>query len=254
MVHRTENVPEEGCKRKPVTSLVPSVARTIFGEQLPIVCRYAELLADQGVLRGLIGPREVERLWERHLLNCAVVAELIEPYSTVLDVGSGAGLPGLPLAIARPDLRICLVEPMARRVAWLTEVITELGLSVEVVRGRAEEERVRTQLAGVDVVTARAVAPLARLTEWCLPLVRHDGWLLALKGANVGEEIERDAAAVARAGGDQPLIARCGVGLLETPATVAKIKQVDGPPGRRATSRRGQDRCPRERPSRRSEL
>lgn len=244
MVHRTENTPEER-KGKPVTPPVPSVAKTIFAEQLPVACRYAELLVDQGVIRGLIGPREVERLWERHLLNCAVIGELIEPHRTVLDVGSGAGLPGLPLAIARPDLRVCLVEPMARRVAWLTEVITELGLSVEVVRGRAEEERVRVQLIGADVVTARAVAPLARLVGWCLPLVRHGGWLLALKGANVGEEIERDAAAVARAGGDQPLITRCGVGLLETPTTVARIKRVDGPPDRRGPSLRGQDRCGR---------
>lgn len=109
--------------------------------------------------RGLIGPREVDRLWDRHLLNSAVVGERIPKGATVVDVGSGAGLPGIPLAIARPDLELTLVEPMARRVEWLTEVIEELELDVRVTRGRAEERAVRAEIGTVDVVTARAVAP-----------------------------------------------------------------------------------------------
>ncbi|MER2093793.1 MAG: 16S rRNA (guanine(527)-N(7))-methyltransferase RsmG, partial [Saccharopolyspora rectivirgula] len=142
----------------------------MFGDRLELAEKFAELLREHGIQRGLIGPREVDRLWERHLLNSAVVAELLPPNSRVVDVGSGAGLPGIPLAIVRPDIEMVLLEPMARRVAWLEEAVTELGLDVEVVRGRAEEGPVRDELAGQDVVTARAVAPMERLAKWCLPL------------------------------------------------------------------------------------
>jgi 16S rRNA (guanine527-N7)-methyltransferase len=149
--------------------------------------RYAGLLATEGVTRGLIGPREVPRLWDRHLLNCALLAPLIPQSATVADLGSGAGLPGLVLAIARPDLRISLVEPMARRVAFLEEVRAELGLtSVEVVRERAEQWR---EPPTYDVVTARALAPLSRLLSWGMPLVATDGTLLAMKGVSADEEI-----------------------------------------------------------------
>ena len=128
---------------------VPEPARAVFGDRLPLAERFTAMLVEQGVRRGLIGPREVDRIWERHLLNSAVLAELLTPESRVVDVGSGAGLPGIPLAIARPDVELVLLEPMARRVAWLQEVVEELDLGVEVVRGRAEEAAVRDPLTGL---------------------------------------------------------------------------------------------------------
>ncbi|WDV32203.1 16S rRNA (guanine(527)-N(7))-methyltransferase RsmG [Streptomyces sp. AD16] len=159
----------------------PAVAREVFGERFPDAVRYAELLADAGVRRGLIGPREVPRLWERHLLNCAVLSEAIDEGVSVCDVGSGAGLPGIPLALVRPDLNITLLEPLLRRTTFLTEVVELLGLDhVTVVRGRAEE--VLGKLPPVHVVTARAVAPLERLAGWGVPLLRPYGEMLALKG------------------------------------------------------------------------
>ena len=139
---------------------LPDNAKLVFGEHLDGAVAFATMLAEHGVERGLIGPREVDRIWDRHLLNSAVIAELLPQNCRVVDVGSGAGLPGIPLAIARPDLELTLLEPMARRVAWLTEVVDTLGLAVKVVRGRAEEAAVRERLSGSDVVTARAVAPL----------------------------------------------------------------------------------------------
>jgi 16S rRNA (guanine527-N7)-methyltransferase len=168
---------------------VPAAARGVFGsDRLPLAERYAALLATEGVLRGLIGPREAPRLWDRHLLNCAVLGEAIPTDVAVCDIGSGAGLPGLVLAIARPDLRITLVEPLLRRTTFLEEVVDELGLfGVTVVRGRAEEVKARH---GFDVVTSRAVAPLERLLRWSMPLVAPHGALVAMKGASVAEEIE----------------------------------------------------------------
>jgi 16S rRNA (guanine527-N7)-methyltransferase len=160
------------------------VVERVFGDGASGAIKFAALLADHGVERGLIGPREVDRLWERHLFNSAVLAELVPQDCRVVDVGSGAGLPGVPLAIARPDIRLTLLEPMARRVAWLQEVVDTLGLDVEVMRGRAEEPEVRRRLGGSDIVTARAVAPLEKLARWCLPLLRSGGQLLALKGAS----------------------------------------------------------------------
>src|SRR4051794_3351160 len=145
-------------------------ARSVFGDHLPLAEHYAQLLATDGVVRGLIGPREAPRLWDRHLLNCAVLSELIDTDAYVVDVGSGAGLPGIVLAIARPDLLVTLVEPLARRCDFLVEAVEALALEerVEVVRARAEEYT--GPLA--DIVTARAVAPLDRLAGWCLPLAR----------------------------------------------------------------------------------
>ena len=139
-------------------------------------------------VRGLIGPREAPRLWDRHLLNCAVLAEVMPERRDVCDIGSGAGLPGLVLAIARPDLTVTLVEPLLRRTTFLEEVVAELGLdSVEVVRGRAEELHGQRTF---DVVTSRAVAPLERLLRWSMPLVAPRGALVAMKGSSVDEEIE----------------------------------------------------------------
>ena len=152
------------------TPSTPAAARRAFpSERLALAERYAAILATDGVVRGLIGPREAPRLWERHLLNCAAVGALVPQGSTVCDVGSGAGLPGLVLAVARPDLEVELVEPLLRRTTFLNEAVAALELeNVTVTRGRAE------QLHGVrrfDVVTSRAVAPLTRLLEWSMPLV-----------------------------------------------------------------------------------
>jgi 16S rRNA (guanine527-N7)-methyltransferase len=197
-------------------------ALALFGERLPLATEYARRLATDGVVRGLIGPRETERLWDRHLLNCAAVADLIPSGLSVVDVGSGAGLPGIVLAVARPDLAVVLVEPLARRTAFLSEVVSELGLDhVSVVRARAEDA-VGT-LSPADIVTARAVAPLDRLAGWCLPLARVGGRLLALKGATAADEIAEHRAAVARLGGGEPAVRTCGAGLLDAPTTVVEV-------------------------------
>ena len=159
----------------------------MFASRLSLAERYAAWLADAGVVRGLIGPREVPRVWDRHLLNCAVVADAVPPGATVADIGSGAGLPGLVLAIRRPDLRVTLVEPLLRRTTFLDEVVADLGLDqVEVVRGRAEELHGSRRF---DVVTSRAVAPLEKLLGWCLPLCAPEGIVLAMKGSSAAEEV-----------------------------------------------------------------
>lgn len=182
--------------------------------------RYAALLASDGVVRGLIGPREVGRLWSRHLANCAVLEELVPAEARVADVGSGAGLPGLPLALVRPDVRVVLVEPLLRRATFLTEAVAALGLAdrVEVLRGRAEDVSLE-----VDVVTARAVAPLDRLAGWTLPLARRGGTLLALKGEGAVEEIEASAPALEKVGGGRAEVLECGVGLVDPPTTVVRV-------------------------------
>ncbi len=146
------------------------------------------MLADEGELRGLIGPREVPRLWRRHILNSAAVGSLLPASGTVADVGSGAGLPGIVLAIMRPDLEFDLIEPMERRADWLAEVIEALDLdNVTIHQVRAEElHKKRTY----DVVTARAVAGMDKLLRFTVPLIGAGGRLLALKGRRVYEEIE----------------------------------------------------------------
>jgi 16S rRNA (guanine527-N7)-methyltransferase len=202
-----------------------SVCQTLFGDRLPLAERFVSLLAEHGVTRGLIGPRELDRLWDRHVLNSAAIAELVPDGASVVDVGSGAGLPGIPLAIARPDLRVVLLEPMARRVAWLTEVVESLGLAARVVRGRAEEPDVRRSVGGADVVTARAVASLAKLAGWCLPLVAPGGTLLALKGESANEELTRDLAQVRRIGGTDESVVTCGADVLPVPTTVVVVRR-----------------------------
>ena len=162
----------------------------MFGAAYERAVAFAELLAGAGTERGVIGPREVPRLWARHLLNSAVIGELVPAGARVIDVGSGAGLPGVPLALARPDVEVVLLEPLARRVAFLEEAVAGLA-NVSVVRGRAEEGHTRRALGLADVVTARAVAPLDRLAGWCLPLVKPGGTLLALKGASGGRRAGR---------------------------------------------------------------
>jgi len=201
------------------------VARTVFGGRYAAAERYVAMLAGPGLVRGLIGPREADRLWERHMLNSAVLGELVADGLQVLDVGSGAGLPGIPLALARPDLTVVLLEPMARRVAWLTEVVAELGLPVRVHRGRVEDAGIRAELGGWDVVTARAVAPLGRLASWCLPLVVPDGRLLAVKGERAADEAARDALAVRSAGGTAVEIVQCGAAVVRPPTTVVVVRR-----------------------------
>ena len=173
----------------PAVPPAPEVARSVFGPGLADAERYVARLATDGVTRGLIGPREVPRLWDRHVLNSAAVAEAVPQGARVVDVGSGAGLPGIPLALARPDLRLTLVEPMARRVEFLEEVVAELGAPWRVVRGRAEERSVRAAVGPVDVVTARAVAALPRLVSWCRGLLRPGAQLVALVGSRAVEEL-----------------------------------------------------------------
>lgn len=161
-------------------------ARRVFGDQFGLAQRYVDLLIKRGVDRGLIGPREVHRVWPRHILNSVAIADLIDQGGSVLDVGSGAGLPGIPLAILRPDLSVTLLEPLLRRHTFLVEVVGELGLGdrVTVVRGRAEDHRER-----YPVVTARAVAGLAKLLDWCGPLVAPKGEFLAIKGESAEREL-----------------------------------------------------------------
>jgi 16S rRNA (guanine527-N7)-methyltransferase len=181
-------------------------------DRLPLAETYAALLATDGVVRGLIGPREAPRLWDRHLLNSAVLGEAIPEGSTVCDIGSGAGLPGLVVAIARPDLTMTLVEPLLRRTTFLDEVVAALSLgNVEVVRGRADAlHGSRT----FDVVTSRAVAPLDRLLEWSMPLVAPAGALVAMKGSNVAEEIDVARPVLERWRCAEPEVLTLGEGVL----------------------------------------
>ena len=197
-------------------------AEKVFGDRLPLAERFAQLLVTDGVIRGLIGPREAPRIWERHMLNCAVLGDLIQAGATVVDVGSGAGLPGMVLAVARPDLVVTLVEPLARRTAFLSEAVTALGLErTTVVRARAEECVGKLPLA--DVVTARAVAPLDRLAGWCLPLTAVGGRLLALKGASAAAEIAEHAETLSRLGAGAASVRLCGDAVLAEPTTVVEI-------------------------------
>jgi 16S rRNA (guanine527-N7)-methyltransferase len=215
----------------------PDQARELFGERFADAMRYAELLAGAGVVRGLIGPREVPRLWERHLLNCAVLSEVIPQGVSVCDVGSGAGLPGIPLALIRPDLRITLLEPLLRRTTFLEDVVRLLRLeSVSVVRGRAEE--MIGKLPAVDVVTARAVAPLDRLAGWGLPLLRPHGEMAVLKGDTAEEELRAAGAALSRLGAVKTSIVHVGEGIVDPLSTVVRVVVGESPGGVRAATRR----------------
>jgi 16S rRNA (guanine527-N7)-methyltransferase len=242
------DVPRETSAPRPATDdpagfpLVPPAAATVFGVRLAMAVEYARLLATDGVIRGLLGPREVPRLWDRHLLNSAVVADLIAPGATVTDVGSGAGLPGIPLALSRPDLDIVLLEPNLRRVVFLQEVIAALGLDrVRVVRSRAENS---ADVPVADVVVARAVAPLARLAGWCLPLVRSGGSLIALKGSQASAELAAAAADLRLLGAVEWGVESCGQGFVDPPTTVVRVVMGTAPPpsGGPAGVRRGRGR------------
>lgn len=207
------------------------LAERLFGERLDLARRYTDMLAEAGPERGLIGPREVDRLWERHVLNCALLVGAIRPEArTLADVGSGAGLPGVVVAIARPDLQVTLIETMQRRTLWLEEVDAELGLGLEVVRARAEELHGRRTF---DVVTARAVAALDKLARWTLPLVAEGGELAVMKGSSAAEEIEKAGKTLRRLGGVDPRIEIHGGPEVEVPTTVVRVQR------RAAGSRKG---------------
>lgn len=193
----------------------------MFSASLPLAERYAHLLATEGVVRGLIGPREVPRLWERHLVNCAVVGEGIGPDTDLCDIGTGAGLPGLVLAIARPDLAVTLVEPLLRRTTFLKEAVEALELdNVEVVRARAEELHGEREFSAV---TSRAVAPLDRLLGWSMPLVRPAGVVLAMKGSSAADEVAAAEKTLRRYGAGEVAIESYGVGVIDPPTTVIRI-------------------------------
>ena len=216
--------------------VVPGVAREVFGAALPVARRYADMLTGAGITRGLIGPREAERVWDRHLLNCAVLAPLVPPSGTLLDIGSGAGLPGIVLAMLLPDAQVTLLEPMARRVAFLDECITALGLrNATVRRGRAEE--VHGQFSA-DVVTARAVAPLDRLAGLALPLVRPGGMVLALKGERAAAEADAAGPLLRRLGVSETTVLRAGAGTAAPAATVIRLIAGEAPARRRTPARR----------------
>lgn len=201
----------------------PSEAGDIFGDRLPLAEQYAEFLATAGIERGLIGPRESARLWNRHLNNCAALAELIPRDASVIDVGSGAGLPGLVLAIVRPDLDVSLLEPMQRRVDFLTEAVAVLGLiNAAPLRGRAEELAGKRQ---ADAVVSRAIAPLNKLLPWCLPLLAPGGAILAMKGSSAQDELIGARPLLRRRGISQSRVVLCGSHLLDTPTTVIELKR-----------------------------
>ncbi|MFI7641506.1 16S rRNA (guanine(527)-N(7))-methyltransferase RsmG [Nonomuraea sp. NPDC049400] len=213
----------------------PDIARDVFaGEAWDRAKAFAELLAGPGVVRGLLGPREVPRIWDRHLLNCAVVAEVVPPEVRLVDIGSGAGLPGLVLAIVRQDITVTLLEPLLRRTVFLEECVQTLKLdNVEVLRGRAEE------LAGkreFDVASARAVAPLDRLLKWAMPLLREGGELIAMKGERAAEELAEAEAQLRAIGVRSAELVTVGRGKVEPPATLVRV--VAGRAPERARRRR----------------
>jgi 16S rRNA (guanine527-N7)-methyltransferase len=202
---------------------VPPSAQGVFCDALPTAIAYAEMLATDGTVRGLIGPREVPRLWERHILNCAVVTDVVPEGASVADVGSGAGLPGLVMAIRRPDLRITLIEPLLRRTLFLEEVVGALNLSnVRVRRGRAEDLH---GVARFDIVTSRAVAPMDRLARWSLPLTRTGGSFLAMKGSSAEAEVDAARKVIASEQGQVVGVVELGMDVLETPVRLVEIRK-----------------------------
>ena len=205
-----------------VSRETPPLVEKLFPRAADRLATYAELLATQGTLRGLIGPREVPRLWDRHLLNCALVADLVPEGARVVDVGSGAGLPGLVLALRRPDLHVTLLEPLLRRTTFLELATSRMELdNVTVHRGRAEEVHGEMYF---DVVTSRAVAPLDKLARWSIPLVARGGAMLAMKGSSAPEELAEAERGLRRLGARRFEVHRLGVDLLDPPVTVVEAR------------------------------
>jgi 16S rRNA (guanine527-N7)-methyltransferase len=203
----------------------PPEAAKVFGDGLDHAVRYTRILAGAGVERGLLGPREADRLWDRHLLNSAALTELLDPGDQIADIGSGAGLPGIPLALARPDLRVTLIEPLLRRSDFLREVIDDLGVDVTVVRGRAEEHGVRQQVGEMDAVVSRAVAGLDKLTRWSMPLLRTGAQMLALKGQRAEAELDEHRRVMTALGAVDARVVTCGRDYLKPPATVVTARR-----------------------------
>lgn len=224
------STPETGVSRE-------TVARDLFGPAYPIVAEYAQILVTDGIDRGLVGPREADRIWDRHVLNSAVLARLVPSGSRVVDVGSGAGLPGIPLALARPDLEVTLLEPLLRRTRFLDEVVNRLGLTdrVTIVRGRAETQAGRLT---VDAAVSRAVAPLERLVPWCLGLLRPGGVMLALKGERAEPELAAAAGSLASMGAVAWSVEVVGADLVADPARVVRVVRAEDD-GRPRTARSG---------------
>jgi 16S rRNA (guanine527-N7)-methyltransferase len=204
-------------------------AAQMFGERLPMAQRFADLLVARGIEHGLLGPREAGRIWDRHLLNCAALTELVPLGARIVDIGSGAGLPGLVLAIRRPDLRVDLVESLQRRTDFLSEAVAELGLAevVRVVHGRAEDQAVIDQVGSAQWITARAVAPIDRLVRWCLPLLVPGGHLLAMKGRSAAEELSKHGDSIRRAGGRDSRVVRCAVSGTDEPISVIVVRRTE---------------------------
>jgi 16S rRNA (guanine527-N7)-methyltransferase len=205
----------------------PAVIAQHFPAAAPLLVRYADWLADAGIVRGLLGPREVARLWDRHLLNSVALAELLPPGVRLVDVGSGAGLPGIALACARPDLEIDLIEPLLRRSDFLSEVVADLDLAqrVRVWRGRSEDKAVVRSVGRASFVTARAVAPLDRLARWTMPLLVRGGSLLALKGGSAEAEIAQYRDAISSAGADIVGVVECGAEFVDPPVRVVHLQR-----------------------------
>jgi 16S rRNA (guanine527-N7)-methyltransferase len=199
----------------------PPAAAEVFGDALGKMHQFAALLATEGVTRGLIGPREASRLWDRHLLNCGVVAELLPDSGELVDIGSGAGLPGIVLALMKPKLDVVLLEPMLRRVAFLQECTESLGLkNASVVRGRAEELSGKVR---ADMVTARAVASLDKLACWAAGLLRPGGMILAIKGQSAEEEVMAAQPALSRLGAQTTEILHVGHDKVVPMTTVVRV-------------------------------
>lgn len=197
--------------------------KAYLGDAYDAVARYAALLRDQGELRGLIGPREVPRIWERHILNSAAVIPFLPVTGSVADIGSGAGLPGVVVAAMRPELEVILIEPMERRTIWLAEVVAELGLrNVAVKRGRAEEFHDAFE---VDAVTSRAVAALSKLVRMSMPLVRVGGEMVILKGRSVAREIEPARKVLRKYGAGTPEILEGTTVEGVEPTTILRIRR-----------------------------
>jgi 16S rRNA (guanine527-N7)-methyltransferase len=196
----------------------PAIAAVIFGEGVAKARSYAALLIRDGDILGLLGPREMPKIWTRHILNSAVVAELLQSGETVADVGSGAGLPGIPMAIVRPDVHFTLIEPMERRSDWLIDVVEELGLkNVSVLRARAEDVG-----EVFDVVTARAVSALPKLLRLCVPMTRDGGRILALKGSKAADEINEARGLMKKLKIENFEIVQAGAQSLTEPTTVVR--------------------------------
>jgi 16S rRNA (guanine527-N7)-methyltransferase len=223
MFHVKHDVPSK--RSVPSAPPPPDIAEAIFGSRVELAQRYAGLLADTGVDWGLLGPHEVDRIWERHLLNCGVVAELLQPGERIADIGSGAGLPGLALAIAEPELDVVLIESLLRRSEFLRMAVTELGLDVEVLRGRAEDAAVRESVGGRDAVVSRAVAPLDKVARWSMALLRPGGRMLAIKGERAADELREHRRVMASLGATDARVVECGVEHLSPPTTVVVARR-----------------------------